>query len=127
MLESPGSALRNCDGFGGVSSSGDGVLRGTRSYVVGRMEPSFEHSMAYCDRALLVLDEYPQYWVRRISVMQSRAMHRLIAADADGAIEDLDSADALAPGPLNADYVRTLERKAHQSVGAHHERRTRGR
>jgi hypothetical protein len=73
------------------------------------MEPSFEHSIAYCDRALLVLDEYPQYWVRRISVMQSRAMHRLIAADADGAIEDLDSADALAPEPLNADYVRTLD------------------
>jgi hypothetical protein len=110
MLESPGSALRNCDGFGGVSSSGDGVLRAGRGVdVVGRMEPSFEHSIAYCDRALLVLDEYPQYWVRRISVMQSRAMHRLIAADADGAIEDLDSADALAPEPLNADYVRTLD------------------
>lgn len=110
MLESPGSALRNCDGFGGVSRSGDGVLRAGRSVdAIGRMEPNFQHPIAYCDRALLVLSDYPQYWLRRASVLQSRAIHRLMVNDVAGAIIDLDSADGLVPRPLDMDYLRTLD------------------
>jgi len=106
---SPGAALRNCDGFGGVSAGGDDIIRPQRSMdTLGRVEPSFEHSIEYCDRALLVLDAYPQYWLRRVSILQSRALHRLIASDATGALTDLDAADALVPQPLDADYARSL-------------------
>lgn len=109
MSPSPGAALRNCDGFGGVSAGGDNIIRPQRSMdTLGRVEPSFDHSIQYCDRALLVLDAYPQYWLRRVSILQSRALHRLIASDTAGAIADLDAADALEHQPGNADYTQSL-------------------
>ncbi|MBI3437352.1 MAG: hypothetical protein HY054_01640 [Proteobacteria bacterium] len=109
MAPSAGAALRACDGFGGVSAGGDDIIRPQRSMdTLGRVEPSFEHSVQYCDRALLVLDAYPQYWLRRVSVLQSRALHRIIANDTTGALADLDAADALVHQPVDADYSRSL-------------------
>jgi hypothetical protein len=109
MLESPGSALRNCDGFGGASASGDGILRPRRSVdALGRMAPTWQHSIEYCDRALANIEQnYPQHRIRRISLLQSRAIHRLIAGDATAAIADLDRADAAAD-LQDEDYARTL-------------------
>lgn len=109
MEDSPGAAFRNCDGLGGASRSGDGILRPGRSVdALGRMQPSWEHSVAYCDRALANIEQnFPQYWQRRVSLLQSRAIHHLIAGDTSSAVTDLNAADAAVATP-DDDYARTL-------------------
>jgi len=46
--------------------------------------------------------------MRRVSVLQARALHRLIANDVPGALADLDLADQAAAEPQNPFYLRSL-------------------
>ncbi len=63
-----------------------------------RQTPTFGvDGVGACGAALQTLDSaYKQYWMRKISVLQARAMHRLAIADGAGAAKDLDEAEALA-------------------------------
>ncbi|MBB4153224.1 hypothetical protein GGQ80_001112 [Sphingomonas jinjuensis] len=91
-----------CDGYGAPNSHGDGMTkpamgllgifvpepgRGNRS----RTDVSFSaDGTAACDRALVDPDLMPGYHLRRVNLIQARAMHRLGAKDPTGALSDLD-------------------------------------
>ena len=109
-LRDAGFAFRGCDGFSGVSRSGDGVLAPPRSIeALGRMRPAFQEALANCDIAIAVLQrDAPQYWVRRVNLLHARAIHRLIASDTQGALVDLQLADESVQ-ERSDDYLRTQE------------------
>jgi tetratricopeptide (TPR) repeat protein len=94
------AAMQNCDGHGDVQGSGDGMTQqGLNIWSVGgdriRRRPTFSHGVEYCTRALARIDgEFPQHWMRRVSLLQARALHRLLVDDHAGAAVDLDAAAA---------------------------------
>lgn len=108
------AAVLQCDGYAEFRRSGDGITRqGAGIFTVAgdrlRRRPNFQNGVAYCDQAIARLDaEFPQFWMRKVSLTQSRAVHRLVAGDAAGALVDLDAADAAAAEPQNAHYLRSL-------------------
>ncbi len=105
--------FQNCDGFGAVTRVGDGISEhATGFWVAGgdrvRRTPSFRGGVDSCTRALQAMEAFPESWMRRVSLLQARALHRLVGNDADGAIADLDLADQAAADPQNAYYLRSL-------------------
>jgi hypothetical protein len=104
----------NCDGYGNFMRSGDGMLQqgmglwqpaGDRI----RRTPSWQNGIGYCTRALTALEtQFPQFWMRRVSLLQARALHRLLDGDAPAALADLDAADAAATDPSDIFYQRSL-------------------
>lgn len=109
-LRDAGFAFRGCDGFSGVSRSGDGVLAPPRSIeALGRMRPVFQEALANCDIAIAVLQrDAPQYWVRRVNLLHARAIHRLMASDTQGALADLQLAEESVQ-ERSDDYLRTQD------------------
>lgn len=93
-----------CDGYGGPTLSGDGMTRwglGQGEVVGGgaatRTTPALggESNIADCGAALDELrTRFPEYWLRRVSLVRARAMHRLAMGDTAGALRDLDAAEA---------------------------------
>src|SRR5262245_39409433 len=108
------AAVLNCDGYGDFMRSGDGITRqGLGFWTAGgdrvRRRPSFQNGVEYCNRAIARIDaEFPQFWMRKVSLVQSRAVHRLINGDAARALADIDAAAAAAAEPQNVHYVRSL-------------------
>lgn len=105
--------FQNCDGFGGVTRVGDGMSQeATGFWVAGgdrvRRLPSFRGGVAACDAALQALEAFPQSWMRRVSLLQARALHRLVENDAAGALADVDLADQAAADPQDPFYLRSL-------------------
>lgn len=105
--------FQNCDGYGGVSTVGDGMSEeATGWFVVGgdrvRRTPQFRGGVDACTRALQALEAFPQTWLRRVSLLQSRAVHRLTQNDHAGALADLDLADQAAAGQQDPFYARSL-------------------
>lgn len=83
-----------------------------------RSTPDSRQGVASCTAALTSLSETnPDNWTRKISILQSRALHRLVENDAPGAVNDLDEADKTAVGQdiyyqrslgLNTQFIRAL-------------------
>lgn len=105
--------FQNCDGFGGVTNVGDGMSEeATGFWVAGgdrvRRTPTFRGGVESCTRALQAMDAFPQSWMRRVSLLQARAIHRLVGNDATGALADVDLADAAARDTQDIYYQRSL-------------------
>lgn len=108
------SHLRGCDGYGELTRTEDGMstngtwLRAAPNHF--RAKVSFSSvGLRHCDSAIEWLDEqYPQYTERKVSLLQGRAVHRLVAKDPAGAIKDLDAARALSAGLTDAYFDRSL-------------------
>lgn len=105
--------FQNCDGYGGVSTVGDGMTeQATGWFVVGgdrvRRAPQFRGGVDACTRALQTIEAFPESWLRRVSLLQSRAIHRLIENDYAGAFSDLDLADQAGADRQDPFYLRSL-------------------
>lgn len=106
--------FQNCDGFGPPTRVGDGMTQqATGFWVAGgdrvRRSPTFRRSVASCDRALASLQsQSPGAWMRHVSLLQARALHRINEGDAAGALADLDLADQSAVESNDAHYLRSL-------------------
>ena len=107
-----------CDGYPAPSAVADGMTRWTASLIlmswgakgtqrsnVDFIEPS---GIANCGAALADLARFPQYWLRKVSLLRARALHRLKIADMPGALRDLDAADAAVVDRNDAHYHRSL-------------------
>jgi|CXWL01.1.fsa_nt_gi hypothetical protein len=104
----------NCDGFGPVTRVGDGMSQvGTGFWVAGgdrvRRAPAARGGVESCTRALQRLQaELPQFWLRRVSLLQARALHRLSDKDFAGALADLVEADQAVRDPSDVYYLRSM-------------------
>ncbi|PKP82998.1 MAG: hypothetical protein CVT79_02830 [Alphaproteobacteria bacterium HGW-Alphaproteobacteria-18] len=118
-------AYFSCDGFGNVLDSGDGLTKLPSNWIVyaGDLQrnkfPLGEVGRARCDIAVSEIDQsFPQYWQRKASLLQSRALHEIALKDFDAAFASLDAAQAVARTHsdmyfdrsigLNTDILRTL-------------------
>lgn len=118
---------QDCDGYGAPAASGDGMTKIAIRFLVrpggdtSRTTPAFGiNGIGACGAALQDLEaKYPQFWMRRVSLLRARAIHRLALNDAAGALRDLDAAkaaegagvdDVLAQRSLGlgVDFVRAL-------------------
>lgn len=113
--QSDAAALQNCDGYGDMMRSGDGMtVQGIGIWQPAgdrlRRRPTFRDGVDFCTAAIARLDaQFPQFWMRKVSLLQSRAVHRLLANDVPGALADLDAAVAAAAEPTNPYYLRSLD------------------
>ncbi len=119
LHENTSGDLQACDGYGSTSRNGDGMTEDATTFWrtggdrIRRAPALGATGIAYCTRALARLEaEFPQYWLRRVSLIQARALHRLATNDIDGALADLDLASQSAAEPQNAFYLRTLDLNA---------------
>ena len=118
-------AYFSCDGFGNVLDSGDGLTKLPSNWIVyaGDLQrnefPLGEVGRARCDIAVSEIDQnFPHYWQRKASLLQSRALHEIALKDFDAAFASLDAAEAVARPHsdlyfdrsigLNTDILRTL-------------------
>lgn len=113
LVQPMNSDFENCDGFGAVTTVGDGMSEAaTGIWVAGgdrvRRTPTFRGGVESCTRALQAMDEFPQFWLRRVSLLQARAIHRLIRNDPSGALADLDLADDAATDAQDPYYLRSI-------------------
>jgi tetratricopeptide (TPR) repeat protein len=104
--------FQNCDGYRPPSGNNDG-MSSSGGFWLGpgdrvRRTPNLRTGLEACTRALSTLDGFPNAWLRRVSILQSRAIHRLNQGDLPGALEDLDLADAAAAEPQDPFYLRSL-------------------
>ncbi len=107
---------RRCDGYGAASSGGDGMTEiATVGFIFNppgygntdraRIATDAMAAAAGCNAALAELP--PEYWMRKVSLLRARALHRLDTLDETGAKADLDAAEA-AVQPGNAYFDRSL-------------------
>lgn len=83
-----------------------------------REAPDSRLGVANCTAALASLSETrPDNWTRKISILQSRALHRLVEKDPQGALADLEEADKSVAAQdnyyqrslgLNTQFIRAL-------------------
>lgn len=105
----------SCDGYGAPNEHGDGITKEATGFLgIFRPEPGrgdtrlvgtvFSRAgIAACDAALDDTRLAPAYWMRRVSLIRARAIHRLAMGDDAGALADLDAASTIArehPDPL---------------------------
>lgn len=103
----------SCDGYAAPRGQRDGISDTSNFWAgagdrVRRVPTDFRFGLEACNRALRSLDQFPRAWMRRVSVLQARALHRLIANDVPGALADLDLADQAAAEPQDPFYLRSL-------------------
>ncbi len=111
-----------CDGYGPARKSGDGMtVVATQQFGLHpmlevkegdtvRRTPEFGvQGIAYCGAALSDLQEFPQFWMRKVSLLRARALHRFTVGDVAGAEADLDAAEASATIPSDPFYERSLK------------------
>ena len=106
-----------CDGFSRPQPSGDSMttwsfLSGiTQDKIGDRVTPAFfePHDIASCGAALSDMKAFPQFWLRKVSLLRSRALHRLALGDSTGALRDLDAADEAAVDKTDPYYLRSLK------------------
>jgi hypothetical protein len=103
-----------CDGFGPVMAGGDGITIEVGGFWVPRSDrlrrpPQLGRWIDSCSAAIALLDRaYPNFQLRKISLLQSRAAHKLAVKDTVGALEDLTAADAILPNSTDEFYLRSL-------------------
>lgn len=108
-----------CDAYGAPNSSGDGMTKNANALAFFVPDPGYgnlkqdgirfgEAGVAACDRALESPRLIPQHWLRRVSLLRARALHKIAARDIPGALTDLDLATAAAQDPSNIYYARSL-------------------
>jgi tetratricopeptide (TPR) repeat protein len=104
----------SCDGYDAPRGERDGISDVGGFWTgpgdrVRHVPSNFTLGIESCTRALRALDsQFPSAWMRRVSVLQARALHRLIANDAAGALTDLDLADQAAVEPQDPFYLRSV-------------------
>lgn len=114
MAGATSEQYRGCDGYGAASLEGDGMTSyatvllifsppnwGNTSQAAARAGAS---GIADCDAALSDLSE--RHWMRKVSLLRARAIHRLETRDTQGALADLDLAVAAAHDDPH--YARSL-------------------
>ncbi|HYM18446.1 MAG TPA: hypothetical protein VEU06_07780 [Micropepsaceae bacterium] len=112
---------QGCDGYAEAAEYGDGMTATGESFweklgrqalvkartPVERATPAkASNGIANCDAALDALPE--KHWMRKVSLLRARALHRIEAHDAPGALADLDLADAAASASTETYYARSL-------------------
>jgi hypothetical protein len=107
------TTLRMCDGYGLATATEDGISKLVIQPYMDtnrvRKVPQLQTVGVACDKALALLDStYPQHWMRKVSVLQARAVFRLSTQDWKGALSDLDAADAAAVGHADPYFDRSL-------------------
>jgi hypothetical protein len=104
----------SCDGYDRPRGSRDGISDVGGFWTgpgdrVRHVPSDFTSGIEACTRALQSLESrFPSAWMRRVSVLQARALHRLIANDVPGSLADLDLADQAAVEPTDPFYLRSL-------------------
>jgi len=107
---------RGCDGYGAASSDGDGMTE-IATVLLIFSPPGYGNTArgtttagaagtADCDAALADLPA--KHWMRKVSLLRARAIHRLDSGDPNGAIADLDLAAAAAKNADDPLYARSL-------------------
>lgn len=114
----PPADWKACDGYGGPSKSGDGMttyasalrifVTATGGDMVRSQTGAGQAGLAACDRTLADPILAPAYWMRRVSLLQGRALHQLAANDPRGALETLDLAQQTARPGTELYYPRSL-------------------
>ena len=116
----PGAMYQQCDGYGSPSSDGDGMTKeATQLFgIIGTLgsagntrrttPPLGATGIAACDAALADSRLPDRYWMRRVSLLRARALHRVAGGDMKGAAADLDAAEAAVREPGNPYYQRSL-------------------
>jgi hypothetical protein len=114
LQDSADSYFKECDGYGPPSGAGNGLP--AWAMVLGavdarRTTPFFgePHGIAACGAALTDMQAHPDAWMRKVSLLRARAIHRLEIGDATGALRDLDAADAAAADKDDIYYRRSLK------------------
>jgi tetratricopeptide (TPR) repeat protein len=105
-----------CDGYGAASSSGDGMTQYAHvmlifnppGYGTTARNRTMQGSTGIYDCNAALADLPAQHWMRKVSLLRARAMHRIDEDDFPGAMADLDQADAAAQDPANPYYQRSL-------------------
>ncbi|WP_152569558.1 MULTISPECIES: hypothetical protein [Sphingomonas] len=117
----PGVAwFEQCDGYGKPTENGDGMTKEASGFLgiftggpsagnTRRSTPAFGAAgVQACDTALADPRLRERYWARRTSLLMARAVHGLADGKADGAIADLDKAQAAVQAPNDPYYQRSL-------------------
>lgn len=112
------SYYRNCDGYDAPTSVGDAMVKSPIQHIlpvinigIRRGKPDFVEpgDIGACGAALWDLQSYPQYWMRKVSLLSARALHRLAIGDTAGALRDLDAADAAVADKDDLFFQRSLK------------------
>jgi hypothetical protein len=104
-LAASSTDYRNCDGYGAAAGSGDGMTSWATVGLIfsppgygntdrAAISENANAAIAGCDAALAELT--PKWWMRKVSLLRARAIHRMAQGDKDGAKADLDLAEAAA-------------------------------
>lgn len=125
--------FNGCDGYGAPSPQGDGMtvmaafkvplglgpgagfVSGVPDLAAGgsdtlRRTPKFSvEGIADCGAALSDLEAMPAFWMRKVSLLRARALHRLVSGDTIGAKTDLISAESSVPTYADQFYNRSLK------------------
>jgi hypothetical protein len=115
--EATASQYRGCDGYGEAGTAGDGMVQNPSGWAhlfgnapLPANDRSTPHSgalaLADCDAAIASLPA--KHWMRKVSLLSARALHRIELSDAKGALADLDLATAAANGSTDPYYLRSL-------------------
>lgn len=105
----------SCDGYAAPNKYGDNMTRqgGWLGHQAGADSTIREQEVGAagveaCTAALEDPSLLATQWMRRANLLRARAIHRLADGDADGAIADLDQADALIPADADVYFRRSL-------------------
>lgn len=109
------NSLAACDGYGNMERNADGITELGAGFWTApgsryrRAPNSVPSSVSSCSTAVAMLDaDFPENWMRKVSLLQSRALHNVAAGDPQAALADLDAADAAAQLPDDPFYRRSL-------------------
>lgn len=124
VLAAPAAALAQpsprisaaCDGYGAFDKKTDGLTVGRALFGGPRVDQAAstlrvdarfgESGVKACDAALSILPE--AHWARKVSLLRSRAIHRIYLGEFDAALADLDLAGAAAQAPNDPYFRRSL-------------------
>ena len=108
------SFFYTCDGFGGIGNSGDGIgsltlLRSPSPGALIRRLNIDPTAVQACTSAIDDLDtNYPKYWVRKASLLQSRALHRIDKGEFELGLADIQAAKDAVAENRNAYFHRSI-------------------
>jgi len=116
LADASSEQYRGCDGYGAASDDGDGMTRWASVLLIfnppgyGNTErhasTAGDQGIADCNAALADLPA--KHWMRKVSLLRARALHRLDDDDTANALADLDAADAVAKEHDDPFFTRSL-------------------
>jgi tetratricopeptide (TPR) repeat protein len=114
----PGGNWTKCDGYGGVSLTGDGMTSYATTWFVfisfnggdrfRRQAGSGAEGVAACDEVLQDPLIVGRYAMRRASLLRAKSIHQIVAGDAKGALATLDLVEAVPIEPKETHYQRSF-------------------